>query len=236
MRRSTWPGRTSGTADRAVRHAARLAVERQPVGSTGGAGRWPSATRVPGSPRWSRWLGGRGGGPGRDRRGPGPARLGRARRRRPARPLASLRAGRGPIRGRPTGRPASGSCEQLDPWFPTHDDRLDRELAEILTALEAPGVDPAHASSCSRRRGRRSSRSTSRCACATCRRGWTPTGDRQLFGWLARAGGQARGDHVRRSTWARSGATLVEPLSPGDRARPRRPDPRATGGGPLRRA
>ena len=88
--------------------------------SAGAAGRWPRATRVPGSPRWSRWPGGTSGRPGPRSSRPwagstGPALADGDR-------LDLLRAYElAAARSAPADRATRERIvRQLDPWFPSH--------------------------------------------------------------------------------------------------------------------
>jgi putative heme-binding domain-containing protein len=82
--------------------------------------------------------------------------------------------------------------ERLDSRFPTHNERLDRELAELLTAMEAPGVIPR-----TLRLLEEAGTQEQQIHFAMClrdvSRGWTLSDQKRYFGWFARAGGRRGG-------------------------------------------
>ena len=92
----------------------------------------------------------------------------------------------------PTATTRQRIVEQLDSRFPTHNDRLDRELAELLTALEAPGVIPR-----TLRLLEEAGTQEQQIHFAMCLRdlprGWTLSDQKRYLGWFARAGGQRGG-------------------------------------------
>ena len=231
--RSTSPGRTSGTRTgrSATPPAWRSSVSRSKAGA---AGRWPKATRALGSPRWSALA--------RREDRSAQAEIVEALGRLDWWALADedrldlLRAYELAV------------CRSFPP------DRATRDADRRAARLSVPdaqrsarpraggdpdgdggaGGDPAHASGSWRRRGRRSSRSTSRCAFETSR----AVGRQrpQALPRLVRPRRwPTRRDHLR-------GVPGSDPRRCGeapqreDQARARRPAPRAAGGGALRRA
>jgi putative heme-binding domain-containing protein len=180
-----------GHPDRAVRHAARLAIERQPVRD------WRGRAMAESNPR-ARIA----------------AMVALARREEPSAQAEIVEAlGRldwgaladadrldllrafelAAVRSFPHDQATRERIVRLlDPWFPTHNDRLDRELAEVLTAMEAPRVIPRtlrlleeawtqeqqiHFAMCLRDLSRR----------------WTLSDHKRYFGWIARTVGQRGG-------------------------------------------
>jgi putative heme-binding domain-containing protein len=118
--------------------------------------------------------------------------------------------------GRPDRATRDRIVRQLDPRFPTHNDRLDRELAEILTALDAPGVIPRTLGLLEEARTQEQQIHFVMCL-RDVERGWTFDQRRRLFGWFARAGAQRGGvdfgeyvDQIKRD--------LVKPLDARQRA------------------
>jgi putative heme-binding domain-containing protein len=106
------------------------------------------------------------------------------------------------------GPPDRGTRERivgsLGPHFPSRTDRLDRELAEILTAPDAPDVIPRTLSLLEEATTQEQQIHLAMCL-REVRRGWTLDERRRLFGWLARAGSHRGGltfgeylDRIRR--------------------------------------
>jgi glucose/arabinose dehydrogenase len=180
-----------GHPDRAVRHAARLAVERQPVEA------WRGRALAEGDPR-ARIA----------------AAVALARREGPSAGAGIVEAlGRldwGALadedrldllrayeltacRSLPHDRATRERIvRQLDPWFPTHNGRLDRELAEVLTAIEAPGVIPRTLRLLEEARSQEQQIHFAMCL-RDLPRGWTLGDHKRYFSWLARTGGQRGG-------------------------------------------
>jgi putative heme-binding domain-containing protein len=180
-----------GHPDRAVRHAARLAVERQPVEA------WRDRALAEGNPR---------------------ARIaavvalarreGRTAQAEIVEALGGLDWGAladqdrldllrayelAACRSFPPDRPTREQIvRQLDLWFPTHNDRLDRELAEILTAIEAPGAIPRTLTLLEDARTQEQQIHFAMCL-KDLPHGWALSDHKRYFGWFARAGDQRGG-------------------------------------------
>jgi putative heme-binding domain-containing protein len=82
--------------------------------------------------------------------------------------------------------------QQLDLRFPTHNDRLDRELAEVLTALEAPEVIPRTLTLLEDARTQEQQIHFAMCL-RDLPRDWAVRDQKRYFGWFARAGDQRGG-------------------------------------------
>jgi putative heme-binding domain-containing protein len=105
--------------------------------------------------------------------------------------------------------------QHLDPRFPAGDDRLDRELAEILAALGAPGVIPR-----TLKLLQRAATQEQQIHYAMCLRdiqnGWTTAHRQRFFGWLARSGAH-RGGFTFSEYMDRIRHDAVEHLDPTER-------------------
>jgi putative heme-binding domain-containing protein len=82
--------------------------------------------------------------------------------------------------------------QALSPRFPASDDRLDRELAELLTAMEAPGVIPRTLSLLEGARTQEQQIHYAMCL-RDLRSGWTLEDRKRYFGWMAGGGGRRGG-------------------------------------------
>jgi putative heme-binding domain-containing protein len=82
--------------------------------------------------------------------------------------------------------------DRLDRRFPSGNDRLDRELAEILSSLDAPGLIPRMLPLLERVTTQEQQIHLVMCL-RDVRRGWTPDQRRSLFGWLHRSGSHRGG-------------------------------------------
>jgi putative heme-binding domain-containing protein len=180
-----------GHADRAVRHAARLALERHPVKD------WRGRALAENNPR-ARIAAllalTRRGGPLAE------AEIVEALGRLDWRALAEgdrldlLRAYELAVaRSSPHDRAMRKRVvRQLDPWFPSRNDRLDRELAEILTALEAPGVIARTLRLLEEARTQEQQIHFAMCL-RDVPHGWAAADQARYFGWISRTGAQRGG-------------------------------------------
>jgi putative heme-binding domain-containing protein len=114
----------------------------------------------------------------------------------------------------------------LNPYFPTHNDRLNRELAEILSTLNAPDVIPRTLRLLDEARTQEQQIHYVMCL-RDVERGWTLGHRQHLFGWFARAAAQRGGltfaeylDQIKRDAVSRLPAREREALADLLRERP----------------